>query len=187
MKFHGRIEDSGVACAVPGCAAPGEFRAPISPGNFDGPGRWRLLCLEHVRAHNAGYNFFAGMSADEIAAAQHPVAGWERASRPFAGAGADPAPAWSDFADPLDAIAARLRTRSAASPPASNRFSASEQAALADLGLGHDADRTLLRKRYAELLRRYHPDKNGGDRRHEAKLGRVIAAYQTLKGVRAFA
>ncbi len=32
-----------------------------------------------------------------------------------------------------------------------------------------------------------HPDRNGGDRSLEAKLGKVIAAYQTLKGARAFA
>ena len=42
-----------------------------------------------------------------------------------------------------------------------------------------------LRQRYSELVRRYHPDRNGGDRSLEAKLGAVIAAYQTLKGARA--
>ncbi|MCY7398537.1 MAG: J domain-containing protein, partial [Sphingomonas bacterium] len=37
------------------------------------------------------------------------------------------------------------------------------------------------------LVRRYHPDRNGGDRGFEGKLGEVIDAYQTLKGARAFA
>ena len=41
---------------------PGEFRAPLTPSDFDGPGNWRWLCLEHVREHNAKYNFFEGMS-----------------------------------------------------------------------------------------------------------------------------
>ncbi len=88
---------------------PGEFRAPLTPSDFDGPGRWRWLCLEHVREHNAKYNFFEGMSRDEIEAAQSPIAGWERATRAFAHVGADAGPAWRDFADPLDAIAARFR------------------------------------------------------------------------------
>ena len=55
------------------------------------------------------------------------------------------------------------------------------------MGLKDDIDRMALRKRYSDLVRRYHPDRNGGDRSFEAKLGEVIAAYQLLKGSRAFA
>jgi curved DNA-binding protein CbpA len=44
-----------------------------------------------------------------------------------------------------------------------------------------------LRKRYSGLVRRYHPDKNGGDRTHEGKLGNVIEAYQLLRRSAAFA
>ena len=53
-------------CAVPGCREPGEFQAPLAAGQFRRAGRWRWLCLDHVREHNARYNFFDGMSADEI-------------------------------------------------------------------------------------------------------------------------
>ena len=55
------------------------------------------------------------------------------------------------------------------------------------LGLKDDADRMALRRRYSELVRQYHPDRNGGDRGFEARLGKVIEAYQLLKGSRAFA
>ena len=108
-KWHGRVEGANARCSVPGCRHPGEFRAPASPPDFDGPGTFRLLCLDHVREHNSKYNFFEGMSPEEIQAAQSPIAGWERATRAFAHTGADAGPAWRDFADPLDAIAARYR------------------------------------------------------------------------------
>jgi curved DNA-binding protein CbpA len=36
-------------------------------------------------------------------------------------------------------------------------------------------------------VRKFHPDRNGGDRSFEKQLGEVIAAYQTLKGAAAFA
>ncbi|RZM26377.1 MAG: molecular chaperone DnaJ, partial [Sphingomonas sp.] len=62
-----------------------------------------------------------------------------------------------------------------------------ERRALKVLGLGTDVDRTGLRKRYSELVRRFHPDRNGGDRAHEGELQKVIAAYQQLKGAKAFA
>jgi hypothetical protein len=178
------VEGARARCAVPGCHAPGEFKAPLEAANFDGPGSWRFLCLDHVREHNAKYNFFEGMSTDEITRAQSPLAGWERPSRRFAANGADPPPAWSDFADPLDAIATRFgrwRDRN------SSRFSKPEQRALSVLGLGEEADRHAVRRRYSQLVRRYHPDKNGGDRTHERRLGEVIEAYQLLRKAPAFA
>ncbi len=183
-KWKGRVEGAAECCAALGCHEPGEFRAPLRPGDFDGPGSWRYYCLDHVRAHNACYNYFEGMTPEEIQAAQSPIAGWERSMRAFAGEGADRGPAWRDFSDPLDAIAARFRTETRRSV---DRFTAAERHALGVLDLADDIDRTALRQRYSELVRRFHPDRNGGDRSFEAKLGEVIAAYQTLKGSRAFA
>jgi hypothetical protein len=183
-RFHGRVEGARDRCAVPNCEEPGEFKAPLQPGTFDGPGQWKFLCLEHVREHNAKYNFFNGMSPEEISEAQSPLAGWERSTRAFAHAGADPAPAWSDFADPLEAISGRFRRTREASVSA--RFTRPEQRALAVLGLGDDADLKSVRGRYSQLVRRFHPDRNGGDRSHEGRLGEVIEAYQTLRKATAF-
>lgn len=137
-KWHGRVEGAQTPCSVRGCKEPGEFRAPLTPSDFDGPGHWRWLCLDHVREHNARYNFFDGMSPDEIEAAQSPIAGWERATRAFAHNGADSGPAWRDFSDPLDAISARFRPE--ARRRAVDRFTAKERHALGVMGLKDDTD-----------------------------------------------
>ena len=181
--MHGKVEGVTARCAVPGCAHVGEYKAPIQPANFDGPGLYRLLCLEHVREHNSKYNYFHGMSPEEITDAQRPLAGWERPSRRFAHSGADPAPAWADFADPLDAIAAHFRHADRGPP---QRFTPNERRALGALGLAEDADLHSVRRKYSQLVRRFHPDRNGGDRSQEKKLGEVIDAWQTLKKARAF-
>lgn len=187
-RFHGRYEDSGRICEAPGCQAPGEFRAPGTRGNsFDGPGRWRWFCLDHVREFNAGYDWFEGMSAEEILDAQGPASGWRTEIPSFRPtAGIDGMPRWSDFDDPLDAISARasgIRSRAEreAKMAMDGRFSKDEATALETLGLGLDTDRSRLRRRYSELVRRYHPDRNGGDRQYEARLGRVVQAYQLLR------
>ncbi|PVX29841.1 J domain-containing protein [Sphingomonas pokkalii] len=190
-RFHGRVEAEGRLCAEPGCTAAGEFRAPAREGassGFDGPPPFRWLCLDHVRAFNAGYNFFAGMTPEEIQEAQRPTAGWERAARPFT-ANPDVPPRWADFADPLDAIGARFRDRmkDRAERQDGRPLSGKDREALKVLDLTIDSDRTALRKRYSELVRKYHPDRNGGDRSHEARLRSVIEAYQQLKGAPAFA
>lgn len=193
-RFHGRVEGSQRGCEAPGCREAGEFRAPgRRPNGFDGPGDWRWFCLEHVREFNAGYDWFEGMSAEEILAVQSPIAGWRTETRAFRpDAGVDGVPRWADYADPLDAIAARARgIRSRAEREgrmaASGRFSREESQALETMGLGSDTDRTRLRRRYSELVRRYRPDRNGGDRKHEAQLNAVVEAYQLLRKSAAFA
>ena len=188
-RFHGRVESSQRACEAPACRQAGEFRAPgRRPNGFDGPGDWRWFCLAHVREFNAGYDWFEGLSAEEIIAAQSPIAGWRTETRAFRpDAGVDGVPRWADYADPLDAIAARargIRSRAegrAREAAAHVRFSADESRALEVMGLGSDTDRTRLRRRYSELVRRFHPDRTGGDRRHEAQLTAVVDAYQLLR------
>ena len=192
QKFHGRYESKGRVCQRAGCEEAGEFRAPGTRANgFDGPGDWRWFCLPHVREFNAGYDWFEGMSAEEIMAAQSPVAGWASETRAFrADAGVDGTPRWADFADPLDAIgglAGAIKERARGRTGETQRFTPRERAALNTLGLSTEIDRRELRRRYSELVRRYHPDRNGGDRSQEGRLTQVVEAYQVLKGADALA
>ena len=148
-RFHGRYEDQIQECQAPGCDEAGQFRAPgPRSAGFDGPGEHLWFCLDHVREFNARYNYFAGMSADEIVAAQHPASGWAdtgttRAFRADAGVGA--VPRWADFADPLDAISARAAgiRGDARGAAAASRFTARERDALTamDLDPGSTAER----------------------------------------------
>lgn len=192
-KFHGRVQSNGRICNAPGCDEAGEFRAPgYRPPGFDGPGEYRWFCLDHVRQFNAGYDFFAGMTPDEIFAAQSPIAGWETTTRAFRpDAGIDQAPRWNDYADPLEAISRRARARREDAlhrqEAARRGIDAEERKAYEVMGLGFDADRKALRSRYSELVRRYHPDRNGGDRSFEGKLQDVVDAYKRLKASTAFA
>ena len=179
-RFHGRVElPEPTQCGYAGCAEAAEFRAPLSNRVPGAVGGWQWLCLDHVRAFNNSYNFFDGMSPDAIAAAQSPLAGWERAAH-------DPA---GRLLDPLGVLEGRYggavfavrRARSGA------MLSDADLAALQTLGLAADATLTDIRQAYKALARRYHPDSNGGDRAHERKLQQVLEAYTHLKTATAFA
>jgi hypothetical protein len=189
-RFHGRVEGRERLCSHPGCEQAGEFRAPPGDGKrngFDGPGDWRWLCLDHVRAFNDSYNYFSGMSTEEIEAAQTPYGGWDRETRAFSTNGS-PSPRWTDFTDPLDAIGARFARNAGPQTRKDGReLSEGDRKSLRVLGLEVDVDRRQLRQRYLDLVRRYHPDKNGGDRSHEKALQAVIEAYTQLKSRPAFA
>jgi hypothetical protein len=188
-RFHGRVQAPGRACERPGCTEPGEFRAPGPRGSsFDGPGDYRWFCLEHVREFNAGYDWFMGMSPEEIMAAQNPIHGWDRQTRAFSPtAGIDAAPRWADYSDPLEAISARARAKRPAHRADGKVFTPDERKALEVLGLELEADRRALRKRYTELVHALHPDRNGGDRSSEKRLQAVVEAYQLLRKAAAFA
>ncbi len=188
-RFHGRIRGATRSCAHPGCREAGEFRARDPKGrgaSANGPGDYRYLCLDHVREHNARYNWFDGMTADEIAAAQSPISSWASETRAFsATAGVGSPPKWADFHDPLDAISTRFRKQMDERMPARRAdgciLSAADNQALKVLRLDINADRKTIRQAYSAMVRKYHPDKNGGDRSSERLLTQVVEAYQHLR------
>ena len=189
-RFHGRVRGAQRHCAHPNCREAGEFRAPDPHGqraSANGPGDYQYLCLEHVRQFNAGYNWFAGMTAEEIMEAQSPINVWPNETRAFrAGGSVDSPPKWADFKDPLDAISTRFRSRMPKERADGQFLSPEDRKALKTLGLGEDADRRALRSAYSAKVRAYHPDKNGGNRSYEKALQDVIAAYTHLKTSPAF-
>jgi hypothetical protein len=106
-RFHGGSRDIAHA-PIPAARAPANSARRGPPAELRRAGDWQFLCLDHVREFNTGYNYFNGMSTEEIEAAQTPYGGWDRETRAFANAGSPP-PRWADFTDPLDAIGARFR------------------------------------------------------------------------------
>ncbi len=188
-RFHGRIGGVSRGCDWNGCNEAGEFRAPgLRSGSFDGPGDYRWFCLDHVREFNARYDWFDGMSAEEIWNAQSPLSGWASETRAFRPtASVDATPHWADFNDPLEAIASRARLKKPAARKDGRPITPDERRALDTLGLPLDAHRKALRSRYSEMVRRFHPDRNGGDRSYETRLQGVVEAYQLLRKSSVFA
>ena len=59
-----RLRAEHPCCEWPGCNGAAIYRAP--KGRTRDNEYWRF-CLDHVREYNHSYNFFAGMSTDDIA------------------------------------------------------------------------------------------------------------------------
>ena len=55
-------------CQHPGCPEPGAYRAPVARDRLN---EFYWFCIEHVREYNLAWDFFAGMSEEEIAVANH--------------------------------------------------------------------------------------------------------------------
>src|ERR1044071_7400446 len=64
-------------CDHPGCENGGDFRAPRSRLELQS---YRWFCLDHVRAYNLAWNYYAGMSETEVEAEIRRDTVWQRPS-----------------------------------------------------------------------------------------------------------
>jgi curved DNA-binding protein CbpA len=172
-------------CDHPGCCLSGEFRAPM--GRLR-EGEYFCFCLEHVREYNASYNYFNGMSAEAVARYQRDAVVGHRPTwamgtkRSDTGAAADrDNPSRAD--DPFG-MYQRTAQHYSCDAPRQPRYGIAAVQALSQLGLDDSADPDTIRTRYKDLVKRLHPDANGGDRSNEAKLREIIRAYHYLRTVR---
>jgi hypothetical protein len=171
-------------CDHPGCRLAATARAPKSRDLLN---EHYWFCTVHAGEYNRNWDFFAGMNEAQIRAAQASAVAGDRptwsfqASRTSREAMASRAGAERSFSDPFGVFAAARRR---AEQAAERRIGKLERNALADLDLDAGADAAQIRTRYIELVKRCHPDTNGGDRSAEHKLQRVIKAYQTLRKAR---
>jgi curved DNA-binding protein CbpA len=170
-------------CEHPGCSADGPYRAPM--GRLR-EGQYFFFCLNHVREYNASYNYFAGMSDEAVARYQKDaVVGhrptWNMGVNQAAAKGRQEGTDQSASFDPLGLY--RRMAGQGAEPP-KPRHNPTALRALDSLGLDDTADAPSIKARYKELVKRLHPDANGGDRSSEDKLREIIRAYNYLRSAR---
>jgi hypothetical protein len=186
-----RLQGDCACCDWPNCPSPATHRAP--KGRNREREYWRF-CLDHVRQYNQSYNFFAGMSDDAVARYQKDaitghlptwkigmIGGTSRSSARRGRAVAetlgidDPFEVVREFGGPRGGAA---QSRAEAERRALRN---AERKALHALGLEDCATRVEIKSRFKELVKRHHPDANGGDRASEDKLRSIIEAYNYLK------
>ena len=171
-------------CEFEGCTEPGDCRTAKSPRE---PRTYLWFCQHHAREHNKQWNYFEGLSAEEAKKAREsniygdrPTWGWAKNER-AAAATRTRGPA--DMVDSFGVFdgAAAAQTRARGKYREGRKLTKLQEGAFEALGLPHTAPAETIRKRYAELLRRFHPDSNGGDRGAEEQLQAVVKAHQILK------
>src|SRR6202023_1670934 len=70
IRIKPDVKDSAPAtrlCAAEACVGEGKYRVPKSRRQLD---EHLWFCLEHARAHNENWNYFSGMSDEEVRAFQ---------------------------------------------------------------------------------------------------------------------
>jgi DnaJ-domain-containing protein 1 len=180
-SFHSRAyapdpAAPGRSCDMPACAEAGQYRAPKSRATLQD---YWWFCLEHVRAYNAAWDFYKGMTPGQIEAQLRADTSWQRPTWPLGRLG----PMAFDeevLSDPLSVLNAGRVHRGRAGPPA-DATPAELREPLNTLGLQWPLTMDVLKSRYKTLAKRHHPDANGGDRASEERLKTINLAYAALR------
>lgn len=163
----------GRLCDSPGCTEAGEYRAPKSRTELN---QYHWFCLEHVRAYNASWDFYKGMSPGQIEQQTRLDTGWQRPTWPLGSIGRRTFDE-TDLRDPLNLLSTgRIRR-----PQEEARVPHELRDPVQTLGLDWPVSMDALKARYKELAKRHHPDANGGDRGSEERLKLINLAYAAVR------
>ena len=164
-------------CSHTGCQEEGVFRAPKGR---EREGEYFTFCKDHVREYNATYDYFRGMDDESMAKFRQADA---IGHRPTWKLGDRAAASHVDETVFAEARAARRRGVKGKAPQtqAAPRYNALALKALMALELDGQATQAKIKTRYKDLVKRHHPDANGGDRSSEDKLREIIQAYNYLR------
>ncbi len=169
-------------CQWKGCDKPGRHKAPKGRGQ---DGAFFVFCADHVRQYNASYNYFDGMSDSEVADFQRSAAYGHRPTWKL-GENASSSARANGRANGLGAADFQAwRERQAASEKRQpqRRLRPLEKKSFRALELKETATKEDIKAQFKALVKRHHPDANGGDRGSEEKLREIIQAYNYLKQV----
>ena len=147
-----------------------------------------------MREYNRTFNYFAEMNDSEIGdelkrnaqTGGRPT--WQQSTNGSARTRSAPRTARSRkfddtrFNDPLNLFARASRThRHKPMTERELRMVEVDRRAFESLGFENRATPEEIRKRYKELVKKHHPDANGGDKASEERLRSIITAYNHLK------
>lgn len=174
-------------CDWEGCRSPGSHRAPKGRGR---EGEYFLFCLDHVREYNKSYNYFNGMSDSEVSSYQKAAMTGHRPTWSSGINGWSARTAQSDARrnqfnaqtiDPFDLFPGGAGTQDQEPPKPQRPIRNAERSAFNTLDLPIESTAEDIKARFKLLVKRHHPDSNGGDRSNEDRLREIIQAYNYLK------
>jgi len=162
-------------CEWDKCKEVGDFKAPIEKDNSK---KFRWFCGEHIKLFNKNWNYFEGMTQYEIENFLKSDITWHRPTQEFGSSDNFFNILWNNTLDDKfkiyqEDILFNLRKR--------KKLNEKDRDAFKIMELESNADWALIQKRFKTLVKKFHPDKNSGNKKYEDKLKKITLAYSHLK------
>jgi len=162
-------------CEWQNCKETGEFKAPLERDNSK---NYKWLCEEHIKLFNKSWNYFAGMSQDEIEIFLKSDLTWHRPTQKFGSSDNFFSILWNNaLSDKFnffkqEEIINNLKNK---------KLSEKDKDAFRIMDLEFNTDWPLIQKKFKILVKKFHPDRNAGNKQFEDKLKKITLAYSHLK------
>ena len=163
-------------CEWENCKETGKFKAPIDKDNSK---KFRWLCEVHIKLFNKNWNYFEGMSQNQIEDFLKSDLTWHRPTQKFGST--------DNFFNILwnNALSDKYKFFNVKSSLHINQAKLSEKDkdAFKLMDLDFNSDWPAVQKKFKTLVKKFHPDRNSGNKEFEDKLKKITLAYSHLKMV----
>jgi len=176
-KAKARVPETRM-CEAPDCIGAGVCRVSKSPKNLD---EYFWYCATHARRHNEAWDFFKDMDDGEILRFREEALTGHRPTWPLGKRAAKARMGQAPMGNVNDSHAVFAEDGDGAVRRPERHLTRLQIIAMDTLQLAHNATLIEIKARYKELVKRFHPDANGGDRGAEERLKQVIKAYGVLR------
>ena len=162
-------------CDWTNCKKSGEFKAPQEKDNSK---NYKWLCEEHIKLFNNNWNYFEGMSQNEIENFIKSDITWHRPTQKFGSSDNFFNILWNNA---LNDNFNLFKGEKIFKDSKYNRLNEKDKDAFKIMGLEINTEWLIIQKKFKTLVKKFHPDRNAGNKQFEDKLKKITLAYSHLK------
>ena len=162
-------------CEWENCKEIGDYKAPLERDNSK---NFKWLCKEHVELFNKSWDYFLGMNQNEIENFLKSDVTWHRPTQRFGSSDNFFNILWNNaLNDKFNFFKQEKNVHNLNG----KKLSEKDIDAFKIMGLEFNASWPIIQKKFKTLVKRFHPDKNSGNKQFEDKLKRITLAYSHIK------
>ena len=166
-----------IICDWENCNEIGSYKAPIEKDNSK---KYRLLCLKHIKIFNKNWNYFENMDDQQIEYFIKSDLTWHKSTKKFGSSDNFFNILWNNaLSDKFNLF----KDSKSSGILKSSKLSEKDKDAFKILELDFDSSWVIVQKKFKTLVKKFHPDRNLGNKEFENKLKKITLAYSHLKQV----
>ena len=162
-------------CEWSSCKENGEFKAPVEKDNSR---KYRWLCEEHIKLFNKNWNYFEGMGQDEIVDFLKSDLTWHRPTQRFASSDNFFNVLWNNALNDKFTFFNKEKKHNNFN---NGKLSEKDKDAFKIMELELNTEWPIIQKKFKTLVKKFHPDRNAGNKEFEDRLKKITLAYSHLK------